>query len=204
MENGNHMPLNLQFFADPAADPANPAANPADPAADPANPENPPNPADPAKAKDDPPKAPSLKELLKDKDFASELDQHVSKAITTAKTKWDEDAKLTADELAKKKQAEAEAALTEREQKLAVRELRADMTAELVKRGLPSSLIDAISMTDMDAALASLETVEKAFRASVEAGVNEKLKGTPPPDGSGGGSALVDKLRAAAGVKPAK
>ncbi len=204
MENGNHMPLNLQFFADPAADPANPAANPADPAAGPADPANPENPADPAKAKDDPPKTPSLKELLKDKDFASEFDQHVSKAITTAKTKWDEDAKLTADELAKKKQAEAETALNDREAKLAARELRADILAEIGKRGLPSALIDAVSLADKEAAEASLTAVEKAFRTSVEAGVNEKLKGTPPPDGSGGGSALADRLRSAAGVKPAK
>ncbi len=187
----NHMPLNLQFFADPAPSPApNPVPSPA-PVPNPA-PEPTPSPT-PAP---EPAKIPPFSELLKDKDFLSALDQHTGKATATAvanaivkeRAKWEEESKLTETELAKKRKAEAEAALTEREQKLAVRELRADMTAELAKRGLPPSLIDAVSMTDKDAALASLDAVEKAYRASVEAGVTEKLKGTVPPGSAGTGA----------------
>ena len=206
MENSNHYPLNLQFFAEPAADPAppaDPAADPAKPADTAADPAKPGDGKDPAK-KDEPAKTPTFAEMLKDKGFASDLDKHVAKAITTAKTKWDEEAKLTEAELAKKRQAESEEKLSKREAELAARELRADMLAEISKRSLPHALIDAVSLADADTAVKSLDALEKAYRAAVDAGVTEKLKGTPPPDGAGGGSALADKLRAAAGVKPKK
>jgi len=197
MKNSNRYPLNLQFFGEQAADPAKPA----DPAAAPAKPADPA--ADSAKPAE-PPKPPMFAEMLKDKGFASDLDKHVAKAITTAKTKWDEEAKLTEAELAKKRQAESEEKLSKREAELAARELRADMLAEISKRSLPHALIDAVSLADADTAVKSLDALEKAYRAAVDAGVTEKLKGTPPPDGAGGGSALADKLRAAAGVKPKK
>jgi type IV secretory pathway VirB10-like protein len=191
MEHSNHMPLDLQFFAEPAPAP-NPAPSPTPaPAPEPA-----PNPA-PAP---EPAKIPAFSELLKDKDFRSALDQHtlkatatavenaVSKAVETAKAKWDEESKLSEAELAKKRKAEKETELSDREAKLAARELRADMTMEIAKRGLPAALIEAVSMVDKASAEASLAGIEKAYRASVEAGVTEKLKGAVPP-GTGGGAA---------------
>lgn len=189
----NHMPLQLQFFADPA--PADPA-----PPAEPTPPADPPMDADP-------PKTPSFSELLKtDKAFQSEFDKRVAGAIATAKGKWDEDAKLSADDLAKKKQTEAENALKTREDALAARELKADMVTEIGKRELPAALIDAVSLADRDAATASLDNVEKAFRDAVDAEVAKKLKGNPPPAGGGtGGDSFLQSFRAAVGVKaPAK
>ena len=187
MDNSNHIPLNLQFFADPApngdGDPNGGGAD--DSKADPkGNPKNDPK-ADP---KDDQPEIPSFSELLKDKGFQSEFDKRVNSAITTAKAKWDEEAKLSEAELAKKKQTEAEEKLSKREAELAARELRADMVTEIAKRGLPAALIEAVSLVDKDTASASLTDVEKAYRAAVQAGIDEKLKGTPPPDGAGAGA----------------
>jgi hypothetical protein len=183
MENSNHYPLNLQFFGDPA--PAAPATTPPTAAAPETTPAVSPatTPATPAA---EPPKAPTFAEMLKAPGFASDLDKHVAKAITTAKTKWDEDAKLTEGELAKKKQTEAENALKDREAALAARELKADMVTEIGKRGLPAALIDAVSLADKDTAEASLADVEKAYRAAVQAGIDEKLKGNPPPAGGSG------------------
>ena len=183
-------PINLQFFAEPA----NPAAGAeaADPAADPANP------ADPANTEEQA-KIPQFSELLKNKDFLASLDQHTTKATATAvenavkkaQQKWEADAKLTEEEREKNRKAEAEAALTEREHKLASRELRADMVVALAEKGLPAELIDSISMTDKDAAAASLDAVEKSFRSAVKAGVEAKLKGTSPTDPGNTGGAVA-------------
>jgi len=161
----NRMPLNLQFFAEPAEP------------AEPTEPEN----ADPKPADPEPPKIPTLKELLKDKDFASELDKHVGKAISTAKAKWDEDAKLTAEELAKKQREEAETALKDREQALARRELKADIAVEISKRGLPAELIETVNLHGgADAAKESLDALEKVWRKALADGIETKLKGNPP------------------------
>lgn len=204
MENnhqGNLLPLNLQFFADPAPAPAPEPKPGGDPTPSPApSPEPAPEQA----------KIPAFSELLKDKDFRSALDQHTSKATETAVTKavedalkkervkWEEEAKLSEADLAKKRAAEADAVLAEREQKLALRELRSDMATEIAKRALPAELIDALSMKDKDSATASLDALEKAWRASVEAGVATKLKGNPPADPSGGagGGTLQDEIAA--------
>ena len=193
------IPFNLQFFNDPTPPPATPPVAPSGtpPAVPPVTPpETPPA---------EPPKIPAFSELLKDKDFLAALDLHTGKATATAvanavakeKARWEEESKLSEAELAKKRKAEAEVALTEREQKLAARELRADMVTELAKRSLPASLIDAVSMVNKETATASLDAVEKSYRASVEAGVTEKLKGTPPPAGGGGnaGANVSDEIK---------
>ena len=195
MEKQNRIPYNIQFFAEGGEDMGGTGGNEGGEGS--------------GGGADDKgqTKTPSLKELLKDKDFASELDQHVSKAITTAKTKWDEDAKLTAEQLAQKKTEEQNAALNKRESELAMRELRADMAAEIGKRSLPATLLDAVNLSGgKDVALVHLGELEKTFRASVDAAVNEKLKGTPPSAGGGGeGGSFQNDFRAAAGLKdPAK
>ena len=193
-DNSSRIPYNLQFFAEPGGTGGN---------ADPAPPVDPTPPADPPKDAD-PPKTPNFSELLKtDKVFQSEFDKRVAGAIATAKGKWDEDAKLSADDLAQKQRKEAEDAMKSREAALAARELKADMVTELGKRGLPAALIDAVSLVDKDAATASLDEVEKAFRDAVDAEVKKKLAGNPPPGGNNGGSSssFEEKMRAAAGIK---
>lgn len=193
-DNSNHLPLNLQFFADPAPggeeDPNGGGA--ADPKADPkGDPKADPKPAEPSKS-------PTFAEMLKDKDFASALDKHVSKAINTAQKNWEEEQKLSEADLAKKKQTEAEEVLSKREAELAARELRADMVTEIGKRGLPAALIDAVSLADKDAATLSLDNVEKAFRAAVTEAVDEKLKGKAPAAGGGAdiGGSLEEEILA--------
>ena len=70
----NLLPLNLQLFADPPADPA--ATPPATPPADP----------------------PTFDDLLKDKNHQAEFDRRVTKALETAKAKWqqEEEARMQA------------------------------------------------------------------------------------------------------------
>lgn len=48
-------------------------------------------------------------------------------------------------------------------------------------------MADILVFTDAASTNASLDAVEKAFRESVETGVNERLRGGTPPGGGGGG-----------------
>lgn len=120
----------------------------------------------------------------------SYLDKHSSKALTTARAKWEKEeaekiekaksegerlAKLSAEQREKeelRKKAEADA---EREKELTRRELRLQALEELAERKLPQALIDTIVLTDADACANSIETIEKVFRDAVEVGVNERL-----------------------------
>lgn len=156
------MPLNLQFFAEPAEPPAEPPADP------PVPPAEPPKPAD-------------LNALLKgDAKLQSQFDKLVTKALETGKANWEREKNLTADQLAEQKVKEREETLARREQELARSERRANAIGKLGEKQLPTSLIDCIALDDDDTMAASLESAEKAFRASVDAAVQAKLKAARP------------------------
>lgn len=132
----------------------------------------------------------------------SEFDRRVQKAVNTAVTKAQEkwtalqDEKLSeAEKLAKMTQAEKaqymaqkrEKELADREAAITKRELQAEAKNTLTSKGLPIELADVLVYTDADACNASIEAVEKAFTAAVQAAVNEKLKGDAPkkaPEGA--------------------
>jgi hypothetical protein len=147
---------------------------------------------------------PTFDELLKDKAFQSEFDKRITKALDTAKAKWDTAAqeqiakakteaeklaKLSADEKMKYEQEKREADLVKREAELTRRELRAAALETLSEKGLPHELVDVIAFTDAEGTKASIEGVEKVFRAAVETGVNQRLQGDLPKGGSGVGGA---------------
>lgn len=132
----------------------------------------------------------------------SEFDRRVQKAVQTAVSKAQEkwtalqDEKLSeAEKLAKMTQAEKaqymaqkrEKELADREAAITKRELQAEAKNTLTGKGLPIELADVLVYTDADACNASIEAVEKAFTAAVQAAVNEKLKGDAPkkaPEGA--------------------
>lgn len=69
-----------------------------------------------------------------------------------------------------------ESALAQREAEITRRELRATAIDTLLKRGLPKSLESVLDYKDADSCNASIDVVDKAFRAAVQEGVNERLK----------------------------
>ncbi len=69
-----------------------------------------------------------------------------------------------------------ENALAQREAEITRRELRATAIDTLLKRGLPKSLESVLDYKDADSCNASIDVVDKAFRAAVQEGVNERLK----------------------------
>lgn len=91
---------------------------------------------------------PTFSELLKDKEFSSEFDSRVSKAINTAvenaKQKWDEESKLTAEELAERALEDREKALNAKEQDIRYRESLAEVTTLLAENDLPKEFGELI------------------------------------------------------------
>lgn len=176
------IPFDLQFFAEPGVDPTPPT-----PSEDPA----------PGEIK-------TFDDLLKDKTYQSEFDKRINKALETAKGKWDTDAqqkiadarteaeklsRLTADEKARYEREKQDADFNKRLADLTGRELKATAKETLAEKGLPLDLADVLNYADADTCSKSIAAVEKAFRASVEKAVNEKLRGTPPKSGAGNNSA---------------
>lgn len=79
-------------------------------------------------------------------------------------------------EKAEQAASEREAALRKREAEITRRELRAEAVETLVGKGLPRELGDLLDYTDADACKASIGTVEKVFRAAVQAGIDERIR----------------------------
>ena len=129
-------------------------------------------------------------------DAAAEIDRRIREALDQARGEWAaETAKAVADterlaamsdsERASYNLSRRESALNERERQLVERELRAMALEKLAERGLPRELADALPYTDEARCLAGLDSVERAFRAAVQAGVDERLRGGTPCAGTG-------------------
>ncbi|MGM0214960.1 DUF4355 domain-containing protein [Enterococcus sp. AZ109] len=141
------------------------------------------------------------------------VDKRLAKSLETTQAKWKAEqqealeaakseaarmAQMSAEEkaqLEEKKKQEAEA---ERLADITRRELRLEAFEELTERSLPKELIDAVVLTDADACMKSIDSIEKAFRAAVEEGVKERLASSaqPPKFGSSSGASEKGSLGA--------
>lgn len=132
----------------------------------------------------------------------AELDRILGERLGKAQAKWEKDyqskledakteaeklAKMNADQKAEYERQQREEAINKREADITRRELRASALETLAEKGLPKQLADILVFTDAASTNASLDAVEKAFRESVETGVNERLRGGTPPGGGGQG-----------------
>jgi len=167
-----YMPLNLQFFAEPALE-----APSADAGAD-----------DPGKAGDQPAAPKTFTQEEVDKIVQSRLAKEAKKnadAVAAARTEAQKLATMSAEEKAAHEQQERETKLAQREAEIARRELRATALQTLGEKQLPAELADVLDYTDADKCSASIARVEKAYRAAVQKGVEERMKGNPPPAATG-------------------
>ena len=100
----------------------------------------------------------------------------IDKAVTEAQKL----AKMSADERAEHEKQAHEKALADREAEITKRELRAEAKSQLSDKGLPIELAEILPYTDADTTNAAIVATEKVFRAAVEKGVTERLKGNAP------------------------
>lgn len=154
----------------------------------------------------DPPTPPapmSFDEFLKGEGNQAEFDRRMNKGIQTALAKERERLEALADErvseaekLSKMTELERKAyeqkkeaeTIQQRERNITRRELMAEAKNTLRDKKLPTSLAEILDYSDAEKCNSSLSIVEKVFNEAVEAGVNEKLKGGPPPKAPPGDS----------------
>lgn len=138
---------------------------------------------------------PSFDDFLKTGSNQAEFDRRVQRAIETAVSKAKESwqamtdskvseaeklAKMTAAEKAQYQEQQRLKDLEAREAAIAKRELMATAKITLADKGLPGELADILDYTDAESCSKSIEAVEKAINAGVEAGIKTRLKGTDP------------------------
>ena len=126
----------------------------------------------------------------------AEFDRRVQKAIDTAvsnaQQKWqaltddklseaEKLAKMNKEEKAAYMQQKKEKELSDRESAVARKELMAEAKNTLAEKKLPAGLAEVLNYTDAESCNKSIDAVEKAFQAAVEAAVQERLKGGEPP-----------------------
>ena len=154
----------------------------------------------------------SFDDFLKDKKYQSEFDKRISKALETAKSKWETDkatelenakteaeklAKMNAEQKAKYAEEKKLAELEKREKDITTRELKAQAYETLAEKGMPKELVDILNYESADSCNKSIEAVEKAFQTAVEKAVNEKLRGSEVPKGGQGSESKDNTLTGA-------
>ena len=105
-----------------------------------------------------------------------QTEERIKEAVTEAQKL----AKMSADERAEHERQELQKKLSEREAEITKRELRAEAKSQLSDKGLPIELAEILPYTDADTTNAAIVATEKVFRAAVEKGVTERLKGNAP------------------------
>jgi len=144
-------------------------------------------------------------DVLKDKTYQSEFDKRISKALETAKSKWEADynskletakteaeklAKMNADEKAKYAEEKRIAELEKREKDISTRELKTQAYETLAEKGIlgdtAKEITEVLNYNDAETCGKSIDAIVKAVNSGIERGVNEKLRGGNPPKGGQG------------------
>lgn len=137
--------------------------------------------------------AKTFDDILKEKEYQSEFDRRVSKALETAKGKWEKEYELKkteAEKLAKmdaeeKAKYELEKERQEKETykaKLNAYELEKEAYKIASEKGVPTELLKVINYSTIKAEELKevIENIEVIYKKSVEQGINDKLKEKSP------------------------
>ena len=114
------------------------------------------------------------------KNLSATMQQQINDAVAAAVQEAQNRAKMTAEqqkEYDDKKRADE---LAKREAAIVRRELKASAKEKLQEKGLSSDLADFLDYSDEAKMSESLEKLAKTYAASIQAGVELKLKGTEP------------------------
>lgn len=130
----------------------------------------------------------------------SEADKRTSKALETAKAKWEADqakalenakaegqrlAKLSSDEKQKEEVDQRIANIEKREKELNLRELKSATISMLNDNGLSTDLADSlVALGDADKIKLAADTLKKSLDETVNQRVNESLRDDPPANTS--------------------
>lgn len=116
------------------------------------------------------------------KDVQAKQDETVKNAVAQAIAEERRQAKLTEEEREKEAKSKREAELKAREDNITLRERRVEAQELLKAKNIPIDLVDFVVDLDENKTKDNIEKLAKTYNKSVETGVTDKLKGTPPTD----------------------
>lgn len=109
-------------------------------------------------------------------------EQAINDAVAKAIAEYDRQAKLTEEEREKEAKSKREAELKSREEKITLRERKLEAQELLIAKNIPIDLVEFVVDLDESKTKQNIELLAKTYSKSVETGVTDKLKGTPPRD----------------------
>ena len=109
-------------------------------------------------------------------------EQAIKDAVAQAIAEERRQAQLTAEERESEAKARPEAELKAREDAITLRERRLAAQEMLAEKNIPTDLVDFVVDLDERKTRENVERLAKTYNKSVETGVTDKLKGTPPTD----------------------
>ena len=109
-------------------------------------------------------------------------EQAIKDAIAQAIAEERRQAQLTADERESEAKAKRDAELKAREDNITLRERRLMAQEMLSQKNIPIDLVDFVVDLDESKTKENIDKLAKTYNKSVENGVTDKLKGTPPTD----------------------
>ena len=109
-------------------------------------------------------------------------EQAIKEAVAMAIAEERRQAQLTADERESEAKQKREAELKAREDNITLRERRIMAQEMLSQKNIPIDLVDFVVDLDETKTKDNIEKLAKTYNKSVENGVTDKLKGTPPTD----------------------
>ena len=109
-------------------------------------------------------------------------EQAIKDAVANAIAEERRQAQLTAEERENEAKAKRDADLKAREDAITLRERRLTAQEMLSQKNIPIDLVDFVVDLDETKTKENIEKLAKTYNKSVENGVTDKLKGTPPPD----------------------
>lgn len=109
-------------------------------------------------------------------------EQAIKDAVAQAIAEERRQAQLTADEREKEAKAKQDAELKAREDAITLRERRLMAQEMLSQKNIPIDLVDFVVDLDEAKTKENIDKLAKTYNKSVENGVTDKLKGTPPTD----------------------
>ena len=109
-------------------------------------------------------------------------EQVVKDAVAQAIAEERRQAQLTSEQRESEAKQKREAELKAREDAITLRERRLAAQELLAKKNIPIDLVDFVVDLDEAKTMENVEKLAKTYNKSVESGVTDKLKGTPPTD----------------------
>lgn len=126
----------------------------------------------------------------------SEADKRVSQALATQQKKYEKQLSLSKLDGAEREKAEKDNKIAELQEQLAqfqIEKNRSELKSVLSSRGLSAEFADILNITDdIETSQASIDKLDKLFKAAVKMEVEKRLAGNTPK-GNGASSAEITK-----------